>query len=57
VTKFHIFVVRAILGLFFAVIITRLFYGRVEPLYIAGLAILMVGLAYFAEFLRQRKKR
>jgi hypothetical protein len=51
------FVIRAILGLFFAVIITRFFYGRVEPLYIAGLAILMVGLAYFAEFLRQRKER
>jgi len=50
-------VIRAILGLFFAVIITRFFYGRVEPLYIAGLAILMVGLAYFAEFLRQRKGR
>jgi hypothetical protein len=51
------FVIRAILALFFAVIITRFFYGRVEPLYIAGLAILMVGLAYFAEFLRHRKER
>ncbi len=51
------FVIRAILGLFFAVILTRFFYGRVEPLYIAGLAILMVGLAYFAEFLRHRKDR
>ena len=51
------FVIRAILGLFFAVIITRFFYGRVEPLYIAGLAILLVGLAYFAEFLRHRKDR
>jgi hypothetical protein len=51
------FVIRAILGIFFAVIITRFFYGRVEPLYIAGLAILMVGLAYFAEFLRHRKDR
>jgi hypothetical protein len=51
------FVIRAILGIFFAVIITRFFYGRVEPLYIAGLALLMVGLAYFAEFLRHRKDR
>jgi hypothetical protein len=57
VTKFHLFVIRAVLGLFFAVIITRFFYGRVEPLYIAGLAVIMVGLAYFAEFLRHRKDR
>jgi hypothetical protein len=57
VTKFHIFVIRAILGGFFAVLITRFFYGRVEPLYIAGLAVILVGLAYFAEFLRHRKDR
>jgi hypothetical protein len=57
VTKLHMFMIRAILGLFFAVIITRFFYGKLEPLYIAGLAILMVGLAYFAEFLRHRKER
>jgi hypothetical protein len=51
------FVIRAILGLFFAVILTRFFYGRVEPLYIAGFAVILVGLAYFAEFLRHRKER
>ncbi len=56
-TKFHMFVIRAILGLFFAVILTRFFYGRVEPFYIAGLTVILVGLAYFAEFLRHRKDR
>ncbi len=56
-TKFHMFVIRAILGLFFAVILIRFFYGRVEPLYIAGLAVILMGLAYFAEFLRHRKDR
>ncbi|MGD2272664.1 MAG: hypothetical protein PVI06_19860 [Desulfobacterales bacterium] len=56
-TKFHIFAIRAVLGVFFAVIITRFFYGRVAPFYIAGLAVILVGLAYFAEFLRHRKER
>jgi hypothetical protein len=57
VTKFHVFVIRAIFGAAFAVIITRMFYGRVEPMYIAGLAVILVGLAYFAEYLRHRKNK
>ncbi|MFZ0611451.1 MAG: hypothetical protein WAM73_04375 [Desulfobacterales bacterium] len=56
-TGFHIFVIRAVLGLGFAVIATRLFYGRVEIVYIVVLAVILVGLAYFAEYLRHRKKR
>jgi len=54
--QFQIFVIRAIVGLVFAVIVTRMFYGRINPLYVAGLAIISVGLAYFAEYLRKRKK-
>ena len=54
--QFQIFVIRAIVGLVFAVIATRMFYGRINPLYVAGLAIILVGLAYFAEYLRKRKK-
>jgi hypothetical protein len=54
--QFQIFVIRAIVGLVFAVIVTRMFYGRVNPLYVAGLAIILVGLAYFAEYLRKRRK-
>ena len=46
---------RAILGAGFAVVFTRMFYGRVDLLYVAGLAIILVGLAYFAEYLRNRK--
>jgi uncharacterized membrane protein HdeD (DUF308 family) len=57
VSQFHIFVIRAILGLVFAVIATRMFYGEVAIPYVIGLAIILVGLAYFAEYLRQRKNR
>jgi hypothetical protein len=46
-----------IIGAFLAVVITRMFYGRIHLAYVGGLAIIMVGLAYFAEFLRKRKSR
>ena len=56
-SRFHIFVIRAILGLVFAVIATRMFYGEVAIPYVIGLATILVGLAYFAEYLRHRKNR
>ena len=55
--QFQIFFIRAIIGAFFAVVVTRMFYGRVHLAYVVGLAIILVGLAYFAEFLRKRKSR
>jgi len=55
--RFQIFVIRAIVGAVFAVVVTRMFYGRVHPAYVAGLAVILVGLASFAEYLRQRKSR
>ncbi len=55
--QFQIFFIRVIIGAFLAVVITRMFYGRVHFGYVAGLAVIMIGLAYFAEFLRKRKNR
>jgi hypothetical protein len=55
--QFNRFIIRAVLGVVFAVIATRMFYGRVDPFYVAGLAIILVGLAYLAEYLRNRKSR
>jgi len=55
--QFQIFFIRAVIGAFFAVVVTRMFYGRVHPAYVAGLAIILVGLAYFAEYLRKRRNR
>lgn len=51
-----IMVMRVILGIFFAVMLTRFFYGRVEPLWVAGLAIFLVGMSYFTEYFRNRKR-
>jgi len=54
---FQIFVIRAIIGLVAAFFLTRFFYGRIDPLYIVGLAIILVGLAYFSEYLRKRREK
>lgn len=56
-SAFQLFVIRAILGLVFAVIATRMWFGEVAIGYVIGLAVIMVGLAYFAEYLRHRKRR
>lgn len=56
-SQLSIFIVRAVVGLAFAAIVTRIFFGRIDPVYVAGLAIIMVGLVYLAEFLRKRKNR
>ena len=55
--RFQLFVIRAILGAVFAVIITRMFRGKLDPMYVAGLAVILVGLAYLAEYLRHRKNK
>jgi hypothetical protein len=46
---------RAILGAVFAVILTRFFYPDANPVYVAGLGIFMVGMAYVLEYWRKAK--
>ena len=53
----QIFVIRAIVGLGIAVLITRIFRGEVRIPYAVGLAVIIVGLAYFAEYLRKRRRK
>ena len=55
--RFYIFIIRAILGAGFAVILGRMFYPEANSIYVAGLGVILVGLAYFAEYLRNRKKQ
>ncbi|MFO7714643.1 hypothetical protein [Desulfosarcina sp.] len=56
-TQFHVFIIRAVLGAGFAVILSRLFYPEANTIYVVGLGVILVGLAYFAEYLRNRKKQ
>ena len=53
--NFNIFVIRAVLGAGFAVLLTRMFYGEVAIPYVIGLAVILVGLAYVAEYFRNRR--
>ena len=55
-TRFYIFVIRAVLGLMFAVFLVRFFYGEVAPFYVAGLAVFLVGFAYVLEYWRKKKQ-
>jgi hypothetical protein len=56
VIKFQTFVIRAVLGAVFAVLLSRFFYPEAKIPHVIGLGIILVGLAYFAEYLRNRKK-
>jgi uncharacterized membrane protein HdeD (DUF308 family) len=56
VVQFNIFIIRAVFGAVFAVVLTRMFYGKVEIVYVAGLAVFLVGMAYVLEYFRKRKK-
>jgi hypothetical protein len=54
--RFQVFVIRAILGGVFAVMLSRFFYPDAKLPYVLGLGVILVGLAYFSEYLRNRRK-
>ena len=54
--QFNVFIIRAVIGAVFAVVLTRMFYGKVEIVYVAGLAIFLVGMAYVMEYFRKKRK-
>ena len=56
-TKFHVLVMRLVLGLVLAVIMSRVFFGAITPLSVGGLMIFLVGMAYVTEYMRNRKKK
>jgi hypothetical protein len=56
-TKFHILVIRLVLGLVIAVIMSRVFFGEITPLSVGGLMIFLVGMAYVMEYMRNRNKK
>ena len=54
---FIIFIIRAILGVAIAILITRIFRGSASTEFVAGLAVVLVGLAYVLEYFRKRKQQ
>ena len=55
--RFSIFLVRAIVGAVFAVILVRLFYPDKAVIYSVALAVFMIGMAYFFEYVRKNKTK
>jgi uncharacterized membrane protein HdeD (DUF308 family) len=37
--------------------LTRIFYGKVEIIYVAGLAVFLVGMAYVMEYFRKKREK
>jgi len=56
-TQFNIFIIRSVFGVVFAVVLTRMFYGKVEIVYVAGLAVFLVGMAYVMEYFRKKREK
>ena len=56
VSQFNIFIIRAVFGAVFAVVLTRMFYGKVAIVYVVGLAVFLVGMAYVMEYFRKKRK-
>lgn len=53
----QIFIIRAVIGVVFGAILSRFFYPDAPLIFIVGLCIMLVGLAYLSEYLRGRKKK
>ena len=56
VIKSQVFVIRAILGVGFGVVLWRLFYPKAPVVFVIGLCATLVALAYLTEYLRNRNK-
>jgi uncharacterized membrane protein HdeD (DUF308 family) len=56
VSRFQVFIIRAILGVVFGVILSRFFYPNAPLVFIIGLVLVLVGMAYLVEYLRNRRQ-
>ncbi len=55
-TPFYIFIIRAIMGIVFAILATRLFYPESGMVTVMFVAAILVGMAYIFGSYRKRKK-
>ncbi len=55
VNQVQILVIRVIIGIVFGVVISRIFFHAIRFDIVAGLVIFMVGMAYVAEYFRNRR--
>lgn len=55
-SHYYIFVIRLLLALVFGVFLSRIFYPKAPLAFVIALVLVLVGLAYLTEYLRNRKK-
>jgi hypothetical protein len=53
--RLYIFILRAVFGAVFAVLVTRVFYPDTGFERVIALAVFLVGMAYLVEYFRKRK--
>jgi len=54
--KPEIFLIRLVLSIFFAFILSRFFFENMPMIKVFGLALILLGVAYLLEFLRKRNR-
>ena len=54
--KKQVFIIRAVMGAVFGVILSRFFYPNAPLVFIVGLCAALIALAYLTEYLRRRSK-
>ncbi|MEJ2154789.1 MAG: hypothetical protein P8X96_05610 [Desulfobacteraceae bacterium] len=54
--RYYVFIIRAIMGVLFGVLLSKFFYPKAPLVFIIGLCAALVVLAYVTEYLRQRSK-
>ncbi len=52
----NVFIIRAVLGVVFGILMSKFFYPQAPLLFIVGLCAALVVLAYVTEYLRRRNK-
>jgi hypothetical protein len=53
--RLNVFVIRAVVGAVFAVLLSRIFYPQANMAAVTGLGLFLVGMAYVAEYFRNKK--
>ncbi|MFZ5570926.1 MAG: hypothetical protein ACOZF0_10995 [Thermodesulfobacteriota bacterium] len=53
--RFSVFLIRAVLGVMFAILLVRMFYPQKPIGYSIGLAAFMVGMAYYFEYIKKHR--
>ncbi|MBI9083337.1 MAG: hypothetical protein JEZ11_07030 [Desulfobacterales bacterium] len=54
---FQIFVIRAIVGLAIAALLSRFFFQAINPVSVGLLAVFLVGMSYVSQYFRNRRKK